>query len=241
MAEKPPLAVVTGGAHRLGRDLALFLAAKGYSIVVHCHESSKAAQKTADEIVALGVQAYVVCGDLKDPVQISRLFETIDSTDSPLRVFINSAAVMEPVGLLDVEFEDFDSTIDLNLRAPMMCAKNAAKRMEAGAVIVNISDVGARKNWVGFPVYVISKAGLESFTRLLARVLAPKIRVNAIAPGLVYRSDSMGSEEWDRLVARIPLGRSAKPSEITSALDYLLKNEYVTGQTIVVDGGYSLL
>lgn len=241
MAENPPLAVVTGGAHRLGRDLALFLAAQGYSILVHCHESSEAAQKTADEIVALGARAYVICGDLKDPTQVLRLFETVDSTGCPLRVLINSAAVMEPVSLLEIDFEDFDSAIDLNLRAPMMCAKNAAQRMETGSVIVNISDVGARKNWVGFPVYVISKAGLESFTRLLARVLAPKIRVNAIAPGLVYRSEHMSSDEWGKLVSRVPLGRSAKPSEITRALEFILKNEYVTGQTIVVDGGYSLI
>jgi pteridine reductase len=113
--------------------------------------------------------------------------------------------------------------------------------MPAGGLIVNISDVGAQKTWSRYPSYTVSKAALESLTRILARALAPAIRVNAIAPGFVLQSDIVPAEEWERLIKRIPLGRPATTEEIASALEFLLQNEYITGQTIVVDGGYSLI
>jgi pteridine reductase len=140
-----------------------------------------------------------------------------------------------------VAADDFDSEMALNLRAPLLCAQYASSRMDAGGLIINISDVGATKTWSGYPTYVMSKAGVESLTRLLARSLAPNIRVNAIAPGFVYPSKSLPDGEWEKLVAKIPLRRAAKAEEITGAIDFLLKNEYITGQTIVVDGGYSLI
>jgi len=113
--------------------------------------------------------------------------------------------------------------------------------MDTGGLIVNISDIGANKTWTGYPVYSMSKAGLESLTRLLAKALAPKIRVNAIAPGLVYQSKNLSQEEWKKLLAKVPMKRSARPEEMANTLEFLLKNEYITGQTIVVDGGYSLV
>ena len=113
--------------------------------------------------------------------------------------------------------------------------------MTEGGLIVNVTDVAAQKSWSAFPAYTVSKAALESLTRVLARALAPTIRVNAIAPGLVLHSDVVTSEQWDALVARLPMRRAARLDEVTAALEYLLQNEYVTGQTLVVDGGYSLI
>jgi NAD(P)-dependent dehydrogenase (short-subunit alcohol dehydrogenase family) len=113
--------------------------------------------------------------------------------------------------------------------------------MTEGGLIVNITDIGAQKAWSRFPSYTVSKAGLESLTKILARAFAPKIRVNAIAPGFVLQSDIVPAEEWERLIGRVPLKRPARTAEITSALEFLIKNEYITGQTIVVDGGYSLI
>jgi NAD(P)-dependent dehydrogenase (short-subunit alcohol dehydrogenase family) len=113
--------------------------------------------------------------------------------------------------------------------------------MTTGGLIVNITDVGAQKAWSRYPAYTVSKAALESLTRILARAFAPEIRVNAIAPGLVLQSPIVPEEEWQRLINRIPLKRAARTDEIAFALDFLLKNEYITGQTIVVDGGYSLV
>jgi NAD(P)-dependent dehydrogenase (short-subunit alcohol dehydrogenase family) len=137
--------------------------------------------------------------------------------------------------------EDWEAALDLNLRAPFLCAQQAARRMSRGGLIVNVSDIGARKAWSGFPSYTVSKAALESLTKLLARSFAPTIRVNTIAPGLVLPSANVTPEEWEKLIQRLPLKRAATTEEVASALEFLIKNEYITGQTIVVDGGYSLV
>ena len=137
--------------------------------------------------------------------------------------------------------EAWDASLDLNLRAPFLLAQSAAQRMTEGGLIVNVTDVAAQKAWSAFPAYTVSKAALESLTKVLARAFAPKVRVNAIAPGLVLHSDLVSSEQWDKMIARLPLQRAATLDEVTAALEYLLKNEYVTGQTLVVDGGYSLV
>jgi NAD(P)-dependent dehydrogenase (short-subunit alcohol dehydrogenase family) len=137
--------------------------------------------------------------------------------------------------------ENWDTALDLNLRAPFLLAQECSRKMTGGGLIVNITDVGAQKAWSRYPSYTVSKAALESLTRILARALAPLIRVNAIAPGFVLQSDIVPDEEWQRLIQRIPLKRAARTDELASALVFLLENEYITGQTIVVDGGYSLI
>ena len=234
-------AVVTGAAHRLGRDAALSFARLGFTMALHYNKSNDAAENTRKEILSLGVRAEVFQADLRDPSQIEKLFRDIDSLGYPLRVLINSASVMNAGRLPHVAAENFDSEIAVNLRAPLLCAQYAAMRMDAGGLIINISDVGASKTWSGYPTYVMSKAGVESLTRLLAKSLAPNIRVNAIAPGFVYPSTTLPEGEWKKLLARVPLRRAARPEEITGVIEFLLKNEYITGQTIVVDGGYSLV
>jgi len=243
-----PLAIVTGGAHRLGKVFALALAKRGYAVLVHYHTANKAAQETAQEIHAAGAPAFLFSADLSRKDQVEALFETVDALLADpdpvlthLAVFINSAAVMPRVEVKTLLPEEWVATLDLNLTAPFLCSQQAALRMRTGGLIVNISDIGAAKSWSRFPSYTVSKAGVESLTRVLARALAPSIRVNAIAPGLVLPSESLPAEEWNRLVERLPLKRSATAEEIASALDFLIQNEYVTGQTIVVDGGYSLL
>jgi NAD(P)-dependent dehydrogenase (short-subunit alcohol dehydrogenase family) len=240
-----PLAVVTGAAHRVGRLLALALASRGYAILLHYHASAEQASETAREIEALGVPAYPVQADLATDAGIAALLSAMESKllspSRSLKVLVNSAAVMNRANVPALAPADWDSTFDLNLRAPFFLAQGAAQRMPEGGLIVNVTDAGAGKPWTGFPAYTVSKAALESLTRLLAKAYAPHIRVNAIAPGLALPSDRVPPEEWDRLVKRLPLGRPASPLEIASALEYLLANESVTGQTIVVDGGYSLI
>ncbi len=113
--------------------------------------------------------------------------------------------------------------------------------MTNGGLIVNVTDIGAYKTWSRYPSYSVSKAGLEVLTKILARSFAPSIRVNAVAPGLVLQSDLVSTDDWNRLVERIPLKRAASVEEIASAVEFLLANEYITGQTLVIDGGYSLL
>jgi pteridine reductase len=232
-----PLALVTGAAHRLGKVFALTLARQGYDILLHYYHSEDDAIRTRVDIESIGRRGTVVQADLTDPAQISALVSTFDS----LQVLVNSASFM-PSGNMDMlSIDNWDASLDLNLRAPFLLAQEASQKMSAGGLIVNITDVGAQKAWSRYPSYTVSKAALESLTRILARALAPEIRVNAIAPGFVLQSDIVSGEEWGRLMKRVPLKRPARTEEIASALEFLLKNEYITGQTIVVDGGYSLV
>jgi NAD(P)-dependent dehydrogenase (short-subunit alcohol dehydrogenase family) len=236
-----PLALVTGAAHRLGRAFAISLARQGYAIALHFYQSGDKAQETAAEIKTYNVPVFVFQADLKKETEISALFNNLDKLNLPLKVLVNSAAVIQRGDARTLSVEDFDDVIDLNLRAPFLCAQQATRRMSSGGLIINITDSGAQKTWTGLPAYVASKAGLESLTRVLARTFAPQVRVNAIAPGLVLPDEQTSAEDWQRLTGRIPLRRPASVEEITSALEFLLKNEYITGQTITVDGGYSLI
>lgn len=235
------LALVTGSAHRLGKAFAISLAKMGYSIALHYRGSATEANQTAKEIRALGVDCLPIRADLTKPEKIEFLFSMLNQFNAPLKVLVNSAAIM-PVGKpQDVELKDWDATLDLNLRAPFLLAQHASKRMPAGSLIVNISDIGAAKTWSRYSAYVISKAGIESLTKILAKSLAPNIRVNAIAPGLVLPSNVVNEETWNKLIDKLPLKRPAKLNELTYSLEFLIKNEYITGHTLVVDGGYSLI
>jgi len=243
-----PLAIVTGGAHRLGRAFALTLAYQGYAVLVHYHRSSQIAAKTIAEIKSFEVPAFAMPAALTNADHAEALFTLVDSLlarpeaqVSRLAVLVNSAAVMPRGNAQTLPVEAWDAALNLNLRAPFLCAQQAARRMTPGGLIVNVSDIGAEKTWSRFPSYTVSKAAVESLTKVLARAFAPYIRVNAIAPGLVLPSENVTPEEWDKLVRRLPLGRQATTEEVASALEFLLKNEYITGQTIVVDGGYSLV
>lgn len=195
------------------------------------------ARQTQGQLESLGGRVTLAPADLTDPSQIQALVSNLKSLD----VLVNSAAFMPSGNVESLSLETWDATLDLNLRAPFLLAQACAKKMTAGGLIVNITDVGAQKAWSRYPSYTVSKAALESLTRILARALAPQIRVNAIAPGLVLQSDVVSAEEWERLIGRVPLKRPARSEEVASALEFLIKNEYITGQTIVVDGGYSLI
>jgi NAD(P)-dependent dehydrogenase (short-subunit alcohol dehydrogenase family) len=237
----PSLALITGSARRLGKAFALSLARMGYSIALHYRGSANEAEQTVKDIRALGVDCLPIRADLTIPDKIDFLFSLVDEFKAPLKVVVNSAAVM-PVGKpQELELHDWDSALDLNLRAPFLIAQKAAERMASGGLIVNVTDSGAQKAWSRYPSYTVSKAGLESLTKILARALAPNIRVNAIAPGLVLPSDVVTEEKWNELIEKLPLKRAATLDEITSALEFLIKNDYITGQVIVVDGGYSLI
>lgn len=242
----PSLALVTGSAHRLGKAFVHSLARQGYALLLHYHSAEVEAYQTAEEIRALGVPVHLAKADLTQPTGIQSLISSLDSLPpdfqhSTLNLLVNSAAIMQRSDIDSLSIDDWDSTFALNLRAPFVLAKRLSKKMTQGGLIVNVTDIGAQKTWSGYPAYTVSKSALESLTRVLARALAPDIRVNAIAPGLILHSDVVSTEQWDKLVNRLPLKRAATLDEVTSALEFLIKNEYITGQTIVVDGGYSLI
>jgi NAD(P)-dependent dehydrogenase (short-subunit alcohol dehydrogenase family) len=235
-------ALVTGGAHRVGKAIALALAKRGCNLVVHFHQSVEAAAKTETEIRAMGVEATTVQADLSRMEGIKRLFQEIDDQAIRLDILINSAAVMERLDLLVATEDDWQRTIDLNLKGAFFCLQQAALRMQQnGGVIVNISDVGGTRPWARYPVHSVSKAGIEMLTKVSALALAPKIRVNAVMPGPVIKPEWLDEDRWKKLANRLPLKRAGSGLDVAEAVVFLIENEYITGETLTVDGGDHLV
>ncbi len=185
-------ALVTGGAHRVGRAIALALAKAGCDLIIHYHTSEEAAVETQDMIESMGRRASIFPADLRDIEQLQSIFAEIASAGHSVDILINSAAIMEPTPFNEVNEAIWHRTIDLNLRALFFCTQLAATNMlPQGGVIINISDIAGHKPWVNYPVHSISKAGVEMLTKLAARAYAPKIRVNAIVPGPVLKPESL--------------------------------------------------
>jgi pteridine reductase len=235
---KGKVVLVTGAGTRVGRAIALALGKAGMRVGVHYSSSQKGARDTAEEIIRGGSEARTLPGDLMDPATGPRLVEHTVKVFGTLDVLVNSAAVMlrTPVG--EVLVEDWDAMFALNLRAPFLLSQVAARAMgERGGAIVNIADLAAFETWRGYIPHSITKAGIVQMTRGLAHALAPKIRVNAIAPGPVLLPDGWTQEQADRLISTTPLGRLGAPEDVAQAALYLLSADYVTGETIIVDGG----
>lgn len=243
--ESHGLAVVTGAAKRLGRAFALCLARLGYDILIHYNTSEEEARETEKSVRLQGVSAWLIRSDLSSLDGLDKFSAELDSLLSsgspPLRVLVNSAAIMPRGNVSLVSPEIWDKTINLNLRAPFFISQFVAARMNGIGNIIHISDTGGQKLWANHPVYVMSKSALEVMTRLQAKTYAPGIRVNAIAPGLVLKGDDLSPDSWEKLIARLPMQRSATVADLDAALEFILKNGSITGQIIVVDGGYSLL
>jgi pteridine reductase len=232
------VALVTGAGTRVGRVIALALGRAGMRVGVHYAGSQKGARQTADEIIAAGSDARTLPGDLTDPATGPRLVEHTAKVFGSLDVLVNSAAVMlrTPVG--EVLVEDWDAMFALNLRAPFFLSQSAARAMgEKGGAIVNIADLAAFETWKSYVPHAITKAGIIQMTRGLAHALAPRIRVNAIAPGPVLLPDGWTQEQADKLISTTPLGRLGSAEDVAQAVLYLLSADYVTGETIIVDGG----
>jgi pteridine reductase len=232
------VALVTGAGTRVGRVIALALGKAGMRVGVHYAGSEKGARQTADEIIAVGSEAKTLPGDLTDPATAPRLVEHTAKVFGSLDVVINSAAVMlrTPVG--EVLVEDWDAMFALNLRAPFFLSQSAARVMgDRGGAIVNIADLAAFETWRGYIPHSITKAGIVQMTRGLAHALAPRIRVNAVAPGAVLLPEGGPEELAEKLIATTPLGRIGTPEDVAQAVLYLLSADYVTGETIIVDGG----
>lgn len=231
-------ALVTGSGHRVGRAIALALAAEGMKVAVHYHNAGADARSTAAAIRGLGSVAELFEADLTIAGEPERLVTEAAAALGGLDVLVNSAAVMQRTPVGEVTTEQWDQILSLNLRAPFFASQAAAGVMrERGGAIVNIADLAAFETWPAYVPHAISKAGLVHMTRSLARALAPSIRVNAVAPGAVLLPEAWGADRAERLVSTTPLGRLGSPDDVAEAVLYLLRAEYVTGETIIVDGG----
>ena len=228
---------------RIGRSIALALGSAGWQVAVHYRRSEAPALEVVDILRRSGAGGVALQADLSDPEQIPRLIRSVGSELGGLELLVNSAAVFPRHDPLTVTAEDWDSLFGLNLRAPFLCAREAAKLMkEAGGSIINIADTGSDEAWPGYVPYVASKAGLVSITRGLARAFAPSIRVNAVAPGPVLLPPGEDTPAHRRTAAdRTVLGRVGTPEDVAEAVLYLATARYVTGEIIRVDGGQHLV
>ncbi len=231
------VALVTGAGTRVGRVIALALGKAGMRVGVHYARSEKGAREVAEQIIAAGGDARTLPGDLIDPATAPRLVEHTAKVFGGLDVLVNSAAVMMRTPVGEVLVEDWDAMFALNLRAPFFLSQAAARAMRDNGVIVNIADLAAFETWKGYIPHSITKAGLVQMTRGLAHALAPKIRVNAVAPGSVLLPEGWTKEQADKLISTTPLGRLGSPEDVAQAVMYLICADYVTGETIIVDGG----
>jgi pteridine reductase len=232
------VALVTGAGVRVGRAIAMGLAGAGARIAVHYNASAQGADAVVEEIKAAGGDAASFAADLSRAEAATALVGAVVERFGVLDVLINSAGVMfrTPIGAVTAEI--WDKIFAINLRAPFFVAQAAAAHMsKRGGAIVNIADLAGLETWSAYIPHGISKAAVIQMTRGLAHALAPKIRVNAVAPGAVLLPEHWDKAAADHLVATTPLRRLGNPSDVVGAVLYLLQADYVTGHTLVVDGG----
>jgi NAD(P)-dependent dehydrogenase (short-subunit alcohol dehydrogenase family) len=235
-------ALVTGAATRIGRALALALAADGYFVFVHHNRSAAEARRTVADIVAAGGNAKVVKADLSSARQAEALVGRCTARDVVLTCLINSASLFKLDRAPMASAADFDRHMAVNLRAPMLLSQALARQLPAGekGLIVNLLDQKLYNLNPDFLTYTLSKVGLQGLTKLLAQELAPHIRVAGIAPGLTLRSGSQTDAVFARDHAANPLQTGVTTEDLVRALRFIEQTPTFTGDTLVVDGGEHL-
>ena len=234
------VALVTGAAKRIGRVVAVRLANEGADVVVHYHTSAAEARDAVAEIEKLGRKSVALQGDLCNVAEIRRLVQQSVERFGRLDILVNSAANFLHSQLADVSEKLWDTALDTNLKAPFFCAQAAAPLLkQTHGVIINFADIGGILPWPGYIPHCASKAGVIMLTKCLAKALAPEVRVNAIAPGTITMSDDPSEWEAD-FIRRSPLHRTGTPEDVADAVSFLIHSDFLTGQTLVLDGGRTL-
>jgi NAD(P)-dependent dehydrogenase (short-subunit alcohol dehydrogenase family) len=238
---QPRAALITGAGRRIGRAIALALAQDRYAVVLHANHSCAEAEKLAGEIAGQGGRGSVVLADLADPQAVSKLVPTA-AAFTPLTLLVNNASEFEEDDITTLERARFERTLAVNLTAPLFLAQAFAAQAPAGAdaSIVNIVDQRVLKTTPRFFSYTLSKSALATATVTLAQALAPKLRVNAVAPGPTLPSPRQSPEQFAAQAALVPLKRGPTPEDIAAAVVYLAGARSVTGSVIAVDGGQHL-
>lgn len=235
--------LVTGGAARVGRVIAIHLARVGWDVAVHYRSSHKEIVQTLEEIRSYKVRAVAVQGELTEEGIPSRLFEQVaEAFGHPLTALVNNAAILERGGLVELSREQWRRMTETNLLAPLLLTQAFARQLpkEQQGAIVNVLD-GCEGLCLSpkFLAYTLSKYGLRDATRLLAQELAPRIRVNAVSPGLTLPKPGEESM-FERLITATPLATTTQPEEVAHAIRFLLETPSVTGQVIALDAGMGL-
>jgi NAD(P)-dependent dehydrogenase (short-subunit alcohol dehydrogenase family) len=239
--EVPRVAMITGAGRRIGRVITLALSRAGYAVVLNSHASRADADKLAAEITNAGGKAHVAVADLAEP-QAVRALTASANVFGPLTLLVNNASEFESDEIGTLDRARFEQTMAVNLTAPLFLAQAFAAQAPAGAnaSIVNILDQRVLKPTPLFFSYAISKGALHNATTMLAQALAPKLRVNAVAPGPTLPSPRQTEAQFTAQAATVPLGRGPSPDDIAAAVLYLAEAKSVTGVTIAVDGGQHL-
>lgn len=231
-------ALVTGAGHRIGRAIAVALGARGMRVAVHYNATADGARETVRQIEEAGGEADIISADLTRAEAAGELVDAVIAKFGALDVLVNSAAVMVRTPFGEITPKQWDDIMALNVRAPFFLAQAAAPHLRsAKGVIVNIADLAAFETWPAYVPHGISKSGIVHMTRSLARLLAPDVRVAAIAPGTVLLPDDWDPASAEHLRQTTPLARTGSPTDVTRTVLFILDSDYLTGETIIVDGG----
>ena len=233
-------ALVTGGGIRLGAAIVRRLAADGWSVAIHARKEA-AAQALAVELTAKGHKAAAVSGDLSEPDAAEKIFAQVAEKLGRCTFLVNSAAAFAYDDIGTVSADSMDALYHTNLRAPVLLAHRFVKQLERRGLIVNLLDQKVFNLNPDFLSYTIMKSALQSVTQLLAMALAPRVRVVGVAPGLTLRSGEQTEEGFKLAHARAPLGFGSTPEDIAETVSFISRVPSMTGTTIVVDGGQSLV
>jgi NAD(P)-dependent dehydrogenase (short-subunit alcohol dehydrogenase family) len=238
----PRVALVTGGAKRIGRAIALMLGEAGWDVAVHYHASRQEADAVVAEIKSKGRRAVALEADLMREDEVASLVGRASEALGPLGCLVNNASLFERDEALSATRESWDRHIETNLRAPFVLMQGFARQLQADAsgAIVNILDERVWSLTPHFTSYTLAKAGLWTLTRTMALALAPRIRVNGIGPGPTLPSPRQSEEQFRRQLEAMPLGRGTSPEEIAQAVKFILSAPAMTGQMIALDGGQHL-
>ncbi len=243
MELKGKTALVTGGAKRIGKEIALALARKGVHLLLHYHSSESEARKTAEEIKPLGARCQLLRADLAKTEELLKMVQEATRHEKSVDVLINSASLFYKTPFKTVQESDWDKLMDTNLKGPFILSKEIGNKMAegTGGKIINITDWSGIRPYKDYAPYCASKGGLITLTKSLARDLAPKVQANAIAPGPVLLPPDFTEEEKQAVIRKTVLGRVGDPSDIANAVIFLLENDFINGTVLVVDGGRSIV
>lgn len=236
-------ALVTGGAKRVGEEICRALHAEGYRVLVHCHKSRDEGELLVATFNALRRDsAVLLVGDLADPDALETIIAEARELAPDLSLLVNNAATFFPTPLATATAAQWDQLVNSNLRAPFFLAQGLHKLLASNfGSIVNLADIYAERPPKEHPIYALTKAGIVSLTKSLARDLAPGVRVNAVSPGAIIWPENASEAYRQQLLARIPLQRAGDPLDIARAVVFLATQaDYITGQVLAVDGGRSL-
>ena len=235
---------ITGAAKRIGKEIALCFSEMGWNIIIHYNSSKNDAQVLADEINGINPDsAITVQGNLDVKEDVEKVINEVRDAFPTIDLLINNASTFYPTPIEDISEEHWDKLVGSNLKGPLFLIKGLKDKLkESKGSIINITDTNLSKGVANYSIYSAAKAGLESITKGLARELAPDIKVNAIAPGAMLEPPDITwtEEQKSKVISSIPLNRMGSEKDISEAVKFLAKSNYITGQIIKVDGGRSL-